>query len=68
MIWHLTGWSHVPGDEAYIEADTPEAAKAVLAAHLEDRFQGDFDIPVDTWTAWTVEEATRPLCLVNLKS
>lgn len=59
-IWRIVGFG-TAADVAHIEAETPKHATEILAAQLTESMI-DFNEDVDNWD---VQQATRPLVLIN---
>lgn len=62
-IYFVTGWTVVPGDCAYVEAESDELAKDALRAELERR-NDTHDLDLPPRSGWTATQMTRPVCLI----
>jgi hypothetical protein len=58
-LYWITGFG-IPGDEAFVEADSVDHARARLASYLQDE-----SIDFTHTDAWTIEPASRPVLIVK---
>ena len=59
-IYLVTGYSPVPGDCCYVEAESPDAAIEIVQSALQD---GEEASEIDAGD-WEVLEANRPFFLI----